>query len=58
MQKQDAQACLQQVIKKKVPGPLHLELIKPVSVEEIKGALRPIKGDKAPGPDGYSSSFF
>lgn len=37
---------------------MNLELIKPVSVEEIKGALQSIKGDKAPGPDGYSSSFF
>ncbi|XP_058189338.1 uncharacterized protein LOC131306924 [Rhododendron vialii] len=58
MHKQDAKACLQQVIKKKVPISLHEELIKSVTVEEIQNALRSIKGDKAPSPDGYCSSFF
>lgn len=57
-QRQDARDCLQQIITKKVPAAMHNDLIKPVSVEEIKCALKAIKGDKAPGPDGFCSSFF
>ena len=34
------------------------ELIKPVSIEEIKSTMFAIKEDKAPGPDGFSSHFF
>ena len=37
---------------------MHEELIKPVLAEEIRAALHSIKGDKAPGPDGFSSYFF
>ena len=33
-------------------------LIKPFFVEEIKKALFPIKGNKAPGPDGYNAAFY
>ncbi|PKI73251.1 hypothetical protein CRG98_006386 [Punica granatum] len=33
-------------------------LIQPVSEEEIKRALWSMDGNKAPGPDGYSSHFF
>ncbi|XP_074298927.1 uncharacterized protein LOC141629907 [Silene latifolia] len=33
-------------------------LLKPVSDEEIKSAMFSIPGDKAPGPDGFSSQFF
>ncbi|CAA0839627.1 Unknown protein, partial [Striga hermonthica] len=33
-------------------------LITPVTVEEIKNTLSDIEGDKSPGPDGYTSTFF
>ncbi|XP_058218842.1 uncharacterized protein LOC131329621 [Rhododendron vialii] len=33
-------------------------LISPVTVDEIQVALKSIKGDKSPGPDGYNSSFY
>lgn len=33
-------------------------LIQPVSMEEVKKALFSIHGDKAPGPDGYNSTFY
>lgn len=35
-----------------------LELIKIVTEEEIKNALFDIGNEKAPGPDGYTSTFF
>ncbi|XP_071719040.1 uncharacterized protein [Rutidosis leptorrhynchoides] len=34
------------------------EIIRPVTNEEIKNAIFNIGNDKAPGPDGYSSTFF
>ncbi|XP_074570567.1 uncharacterized protein LOC141827233 [Curcuma longa] len=34
------------------------DLIKPVTIEEIKAALHDIGCGKAPGPDGYGSKFF
>ncbi|XP_058216995.1 uncharacterized protein LOC131327886 [Rhododendron vialii] len=37
---------------------MHRDLVKPITVEEIRGALKSIKGDKAPGPDSFCSSFF
>ncbi|KAG5524001.1 hypothetical protein RHGRI_030865 [Rhododendron griersonianum] len=58
LQRQDARASLQQIIQRKVPVHMCGELVKPVLVEEITAALQAIKGDKAPGPDGFSSSFF
>ncbi|XP_074318519.1 uncharacterized protein LOC141655332 [Silene latifolia] len=33
-------------------------LLAPISTEEVKQAMFDIPGDKAPGPDGYSSHFF
>lgn len=33
-------------------------LCKPISLSEIKDALWSIGGDKAPGPNGYSSHFY
>lgn len=33
-------------------------MVKPVSLEEIKGVLFSMEDDKAPGPDGFSSRFF
>lgn len=58
LQSQDARASLQQIIQRKVLVQMCGELVKPVLVEEITAALKAIKGDKAPGPDGFSSSFF
>lgn len=34
------------------------DLSKPVTREEIKIAMLPIDGEKAPGPDGFSSQFY
>ncbi|XP_042056346.1 uncharacterized protein LOC121800923 [Salvia splendens] len=34
------------------------DLVRAITVEEIKEALFDIGNDKAPGPDGYSSAFF
>ncbi|XP_020251079.1 uncharacterized protein LOC109828510, partial [Asparagus officinalis] len=34
------------------------DLSKPVSIEEIKEAIFSMSDNKAPGPDGYSASFF
>ncbi|XP_042041255.1 uncharacterized protein LOC121786687 [Salvia splendens] len=34
------------------------DMVRAISVEEIKEALFGIGNDKAPGPDGYSSTFF
>lgn len=33
-------------------------LVSPVTLDEIQVALKSIKGDKSPGPDGYNSSFY
>lgn len=33
-------------------------LTTPITVEEIQVALKSIKGNKSPGPDGYNSSFY
>lgn len=57
-QRQDARDCLQQIITKKVPAAMHNDLIKPVSVEEIKCALKAIKGDKALGLMGFAPASF
>lgn len=58
MQRQDAKTCLSHIIKKKVPIDMHQAMVRTVSVEEIQAALKSIKGDKVPGPDGFCSSFF
>lgn len=58
LHRQDARASLQQIIRRKVPARVQVDLIRPVMVEEIKTALHSIKGDKAPGPDGFCASFF
>lgn len=34
------------------------QILSHITEDEIKGALNDIGGDKAPGPDGYSSHFF
>lgn len=36
----------------------NIELTKPFSMEEIEGALREMKTNTAPGPDGFSVSFY
>lgn len=56
LHRQDARASLQQIIRCKVPAHVQVDLIRPVMVEEIKTALHSIKGDKAPGPDGFCAS--
>nr|GFB58325.1 RNA-directed DNA polymerase, eukaryota, reverse transcriptase zinc-binding domain protein [Tanacetum cinerariifolium] len=43
---------------KKLPAVEALKLVRIVSNEEIKLALFDIDGNKAPGPDGFSSQFF
>ncbi|GJZ30743.1 reverse transcriptase domain-containing protein, partial [Tanacetum coccineum] len=43
---------------KKLNPEMAMELIKPVSDEEIKMALFDIEDNKASGPDGYTSKFF
>ncbi|GJV81463.1 RNA-directed DNA polymerase, eukaryota, reverse transcriptase zinc-binding domain protein [Tanacetum coccineum] len=43
---------------KKLPVSEALNLVRSVSNEEIKLALFDIDGNKAPGPDGFSSQFF
>nr|GEY84466.1 hypothetical protein [Tanacetum cinerariifolium] len=43
---------------KKLPAVEALKLVRIISNEEIKLALFDIDGNKAPGPDGFSSQFF
>lgn len=33
-------------------------LIKPVSLEEVKNAIKQLKSNKAPGPDGLTIEFY
>ena len=53
-----SQDVLTDLLKDKLTPEEAEELIKPVSIEEIKSTMFAIKGDKAPGPDGFSSHFF
>ena len=41
-----------------IPGDAHSVLISPITSEEITTIMFSINGDKATGPDGYSSQFF
>ncbi|GJY66523.1 hypothetical protein Tco_0468761 [Tanacetum coccineum] len=43
---------------KHVSGKSSINMVKPVSDEEIKAAMFSIGDDCAPGPDGFSSAFF
>lgn len=49
---------LSNALTSRVPEERKNSLISPVTVEEIQVALKSIKEDKAPGPDGYNSSFY
>lgn len=46
------------VLNQKVTRAMGVELIKPITAEEINLAMWSINKDKAPGPDGFNSGFF
>ncbi|XP_058211589.1 uncharacterized protein LOC131323761 [Rhododendron vialii] len=58
VQHEDARASLQQIIRRKVPTHMKEDQVKPILIDEVRATLNSIKGDKAPGPDGFCSSFF
>lgn len=33
-------------------------LIKPISIEEVRTAIKQLKSNKAPGPDGLTNEFY
>ncbi|GJT92141.1 RNA-directed DNA polymerase, eukaryota, reverse transcriptase zinc-binding domain protein [Tanacetum coccineum] len=47
-----------QLFSKKISQEDALEMVKPISNEEIKSAIFDIEDNKAPGPDGFTSKFF
>lgn len=47
-----------QALRTRVPIDMRSALIQPVSELEIKRAMDAIKGDKAPGPDGFCADFY
>ncbi|XP_062021093.1 uncharacterized protein LOC133737577 [Rosa rugosa] len=46
------------VIPRLVTDELNVELTKPISLDEVHRALRQMHPSKAPGPDGFSPSFY
>lgn len=57
-QKRCASHALRLALGKRVGTEFKSELTRVVTVEEIKVAMWSFQGDKAPGPDGYTSAFF
>lgn len=57
-QKMDAYPALRLALTRKVGSEFKDGLVKAVSREEVKAAMWSIKGDKALGPDGFTSAFF
>ncbi|KAI8561587.1 hypothetical protein RHMOL_Rhmol04G0351900 [Rhododendron molle] len=57
-QKVDASHVVSIAVAQRLPSDMKEALSKPVSSMEIKAAMWSIKGEKAPGPDGFSSDFF
>ena len=49
---------LSEIVQTVLPESAGVELCKAISSEEIRESLFSINGDKAPGPDGYTSHFF
>lgn len=56
-EKRCAYHALRLALKKRVSTDIKAGLIRGVTQEEIKSAMWSIKGDKAPGLDGYTSAF-
>lgn len=57
-QKVDASHVVSLDVTQRLPREFKENLSKPVSRTEIKEAMWSIKGDKAPGPNGFNSDFF
>lgn len=57
-QKVDAKECLARVNQTRVPEHMISAWIQSVSTEETRLAMLSVKGDKSPGPDGFTSAFF
>lgn len=56
--KMSSAGVMSSLVTSKVPVHMKDGLIQDVTTEEIKRAMFAIGGDKAPGPDGFSASFF
>ena len=47
-----------EMLSKKLPDEAQLKLVRRITLEEVKATMFAIKGEKAPGPDGYTTQFF
>lgn len=58
IRKRSASHAIRLALGKKVGLQVKSDLTRAVTVEEIKASMWSFKGNKAPGPDGYTFSFF
>ena len=58
---ENVEGCLEEILEElfpRLPEEASTELIRPITSEEIKQSMFSIDGEKAPGPDGFTSHFF